>query len=152
MDDFEDKLNAILSSPETMGQIMALANSITGQSSPQGETAASQETEPAPAASLTAAQPAASGLPDLSGLAGAFSGGNSPLSMLQNLDPAMLRTIGTLFHEYNRSDDEKTALLQALRPFLKPERWAKVEKAIQITRLSRVIRAAMHLFQEKGYV
>ena len=29
MDDFEEKLNSILASPETMGQIMALADSIT---------------------------------------------------------------------------------------------------------------------------
>ena len=50
------------------------------------------------------------------------------------------------------NDDEKAALLRALQPFLRPERWAKVEKAIQITRLSRVIRAAMQLFREKGYV
>ena len=85
-------------------------------------------------------------------LASAFSGGSNPLAMLQNLDPAMLQTIGTLFQEYNRSDDEKAALLRALQPFLRPERWAKVEKAIQITRLSRVIRAAMQLFREKGYV
>ena len=72
--------------------------------------------------------------------------------MLQNLDLSMLQTIGALFQEYNRSDDEKAALLHALQPFLRPERWAKVEKAIQITRLSRVIRAAMQLFREKGYV
>ena len=72
--------------------------------------------------------------------------------MLQNLDPSMLQTIGALFQEYNRSDDEKAALLHALQPFLRPERWVKVEKAIQITRLSRVIRAAMQLFREKGYV
>ncbi len=32
MDDFEEKLNSILASPETMGQIMALADSITSQS------------------------------------------------------------------------------------------------------------------------
>ena len=82
----------------------------------------------------------------------AFSGGSNPLAMLQNLDPSMLQTIGALFQEYNRSDDEKAALLHALQPFLRPERWAKVEKAIQITRLSRVIRAAMQLFREKGYV
>ena len=134
MDDFEEKLNSILSSPEAMGQIMALADSLTGQ------------TDPKPTGG------GGSGLPDLSGLASAFSGGSNPLAMLQNLDPSMLQTIGALFQEYNRSDDEKAALLHALQPFLRPERWAKVEKAIQITRLSRVIRAAMQLFREKGYV
>ena len=137
MDDFEEKLNSILSSPEAMGQIMALADSLTGQPSVQ---------PPVPSGG------GGSGLPDLSGLASAFSGGSNPLAMLQNLDPSMLQTIGALFQEYNRSDDEKAALLHALQPFLRPERWAKVEKAIQITRLSRVIRAAMQLFREKGYV
>ena len=137
MDDFEEKLNSILSSPEAMGQIMALADSLTGQTDPK---------PPVPSGG------GGSGLPDLSGLASAFSGGSNPLAMLQNLDPSMLQTIGALFQEYNRSDDEKAALLHALQPFLRPERWAKVEKAIQITRLSRVIRAAMQLFREKGYV
>ena len=122
MDDFEEKLNSILASPETMGQIMALADSITSQSE---ETPA--ESSPGP---VSAPAPAA-----------------NPLAMLQNLDPAMLKTIGSLFQEYNRGDDEKAALLQALHPFLREERWTKVEKAIQITRLSRVIRAAFQLFR-----
>lgn len=148
MDDFEEKLNSILSSPETMGQIMALADSLTGQATP-----ASGEASPSPNRQPSVPDGGAgTGLPDLSGLASALSGGSNPLAMLQNLDPAMLRTIGTLFQEYNRSDDEKAALLRALQPFLRPERWTKVEKAIQITRLSRVIRAAMQLFREKGYV
>lgn len=148
MDDFEEKLNSILSSPEAMGQIMALADSLTGQADPGTGDATPPSTQPP----VPSSGGSGTGLPDLSGLASAFSGGSNPLAMLQNLDPAMLQTIGTLFQEYNRSDDEKAALLRALQPFLRPERWAKVEKAIQITRLSRVIRAAMQLFREKGYV
>ena len=139
MDDFEEKLNSILSSPEAMGQIMALADSLTGQADPKPTDAAPPSVQPP-----VPSGGGGSGLPDLSGLASAFSGGSNPLAMLQ--------TIGALFQEYNRSDDEKAALLHALQPFLRPERWAKVEKAIQITRLSRVIRAAMQLFREKGYV
>ena len=128
MDDFEEKLNSILASPETMGQIMALADSITNQSEqPASDHPPAPVSTPAPAAV-------------------------NPLAMLQNLDPAMLKNIGTLFQEYNRSDDEKTALLQALHPFLREERWVKVEKAIQITRLSRVIRAAFQMFRESDHV
>lgn len=152
MDDFEEKLNAILSSPETMGQIMALADSLTGSSGPGQEEPAPLAPSKEPLPSAHTAEGGGGTLPDLSGLASALSGGNNPLSLLQTLDPAMLRAVGTLFQEYNRSDDEKATLLHALRPFLRPERWAKVEKAIQITRLSRVIRAAMRLFREKGYV
>lgn len=127
MDDFEEKLNSILASPETMGQIMALADSLTGQSEEASSTPPSVPVSPPVSAA-------------------------NPLAMLQNLDPAMLRTVGSLFQEYNRADDEKTALLQALHPFLREERWTKVEKAIQITRLSRVIRAAFQLFREKDHV
>ena len=48
---------------------------------------------------------------------------------------------------------DTTALMAMVNDVMnRPERWAKVEKAIQITRLSRVIRAAMQLFREKGYV
>lgn len=59
MDDFEEKLNSILASPETMGQIMALADSITSQSE---ETPA--ESSPGPvSAPAPAANPLASSKP-----------------------------------------------------------------------------------------
>lgn len=55
MDDFEEKLNSILASPETMGQIMALADSITNQS----EQTASEH----PSAPVSAPAPAAAKSP-----------------------------------------------------------------------------------------
>lgn len=127
MDDFEEKLNSILSSPEAMGQIMALANSISGQPG-EGET---PEDEPA---SVTGPGPA-------------DSGSENPLSFLQNLDPSMIQKVMALYGEYNRSNDEKTALLQAMKPFLRKERQVKLDKAVQIARFSRVIRAALEQFK-----
>lgn len=136
MDDFEEKLNSILASPETMGQIMALADSISG--SPEQSSSGATSDEPTPSRPQTPLpKPATSA---------------NPLAMLQNLDPAMLKTITSLFQEYNRSDDQKTALLHALQPFLREERQYKVDKAIRITRLSRVIRAAFQMFRENGHV
>ena len=82
MDDFEEKLNSILSSPEAMGQIMALADSLTGQTDPKPTDAAPPSVQPP-----VPSGGGGSGLPDLSGLASAFSGGSNPLAMLQNLDP-----------------------------------------------------------------
>ena len=38
------------------------------------------------------------------------------------------------------------------KPFLRRESQEKVDKAIRITRLSRVIRASMSLFREDGHV
>ena len=54
-----------------------------------------------------------------------------------------------LIGEYSRRDDKKAALLEALKPFLKPERQAKVDQAAKIARLSRVAKAALRLYREE---
>ncbi len=138
MEDFEEKLNTILSSPETMGQIMALANSISGK--PEGGTPA-QEGPVQP--QETPAQPPQGGAAQQTG---------DMLSLLQGLDPSMLTKLAALYREYARGEDEKAALLTAMRPFLRPERQEKVEKALQITRISRVIQTAFGLFREEHHV
>lgn len=139
MSEFEDKLNSILSSPEAMDQIMALANSLGGDGktteSPQVQEPADGEQE-RPAADLSAL---------LSALGGGGAEGEQGGPSLGKIDPAMLSGMVELLREYNRSDDRKTALLLALRPFLKEERWARVDRAVQIARLSRVIRAAFRM-------
>ena len=53
-----------------------------------------------------------------------------------------------LLSEYNAEDDRKTALLTALQPFVKQERYAKVDKAIQIAKLARIIRVALDAFRK----
>lgn len=141
MDDFEEKLNSILASPETMGQIMALADSISGP--PEQSPSGASPSGPAPSGADSSGPQVSVPTPSASA---------NPLAMLQSLDPAMLKSIVSLFQEYNRSDDEKTALLHALQPFLREERQSKVDKAIRITRLSRVIRAAFQMFRENGHV
>lgn len=151
MSEFEEKLNAVLSSPETMEQIMALANSLTGKSG-----AGTEGTSPAGAANAAAAAASGEGSPvpaaQPSGAATGSDAGGSPLSLLQGLDPSALAALSRLFREYRAEGDERTALLNALRPFLRPERQAKVERALQITRISRVIREALRLFREGGHV
>ena len=81
--------------------------------------------------------------PDLSGLLGAFGGG-------EGLDPRLLGLAGRLLTEWNRPDDHRTALLSALRPYVKPERYAKVDRAIQVAKLSRLIRVALSALREGG--
>ena len=40
----------------------------------------------------------------------------------------------------------RRALLAALRPFVREERWAKLDKAMQLARMARVIRMALGAF------
>lgn len=140
MAEFEDKLNAILGDPEAMGQIVSIAKALTGE----GDSAPAQTP---PAAPEAPPDPPPGGQPDWQSILGLLGGGDSPLSALGDLDPKLIQAAVTLFSEYSATDDRKVALLNALKPFLKPERQAKIDRAMQLARLSRVIRVAFRLFQ-----
>ena len=65
------------------------------------------------------------------------------------LDPRLLTGIASLLSQYNSNDDTRVALLQALKPFVKEQRYAKLDKAIQITKLSHIVRMALELFRSE---
>ncbi len=135
MSGLEDKLNAILGNQEAMGQIMALAQSLGGQE--QQNIRTQQEDGWEPVETWREDREPQTQPPDLS-------------SLLGNVDPKMMQLGMRLLQEYNRPDDRNAALLAALRPFVKEERFAKVDRAIQIARLSRVIRVLFDTVKEKG--
>ena len=70
------------------------------------------------------------------------------------IDPRLVNGIFSLLNQYNSNDDQRAALLSALRPFVKEQRYAKIDKAIQIAKLSRVARAALEMLrtQEADHV
>ena len=129
MSEFEEKLGAILNDQQAMGQIMALAQSLSGGKTETGENYVPVEPE-----RDTGEQ---SVLPE----AGALLGG---------IDPKLMQTGMRLLQEYNRADNRSAALLEALRPFVKEERYAKVDRAVQIARLSRVVRVMFDAMKENG--
>lgn len=124
-------MNAILGNKEAMGQIMALAQSLG---------------KPAPPAPEPEEEPGweRAGGPDPEGGAG-----EDPLSILGSLDPRMVQMGMQLLKEYRAGDDRNAALLAALRPFLRKERYARLDRAIQIARLSRVLRVAFQSLSGK---
>ena len=112
MAEFDDKLNSILSNPDAMAQIMQLAQSLSGGSEGGGTAGAS----PPPQPGGPSAGPGPQQTPPPSG--------GDPLSALAGgLDP---------------QDSNARQLLYALRPYLKPERQEKVERALQLARLFRI--------------
>ena len=122
----EEQLDHILSDPAAMGQIAALAKSLGLGGGAAGETSAPAPPAPTEGPALAAA-PAG-----------------------PQLDPRLLRLGSRLLAEYQRPDQKGAALLAALRPFVKPARYARLDRAIQIARLSRVIRVAMTVLREGG--
>ncbi|MBR2935280.1 MAG: hypothetical protein IKB79_06850 [Oscillospiraceae bacterium] len=135
MSGLEDKLNAILGNQEAMGQIMALAQSLGVQE--QQNTRTEQEESWVPVETWGEEREPQTQPPDFG-------------SLLGNIDPKMMQLGMRLLQEYNRADDRNAALLAALRPFVKEARFAKVDRAIQIARLSRVIRVLFDTVKEKG--
>lgn len=138
MAEFEEKLNSLLSNPDAMAQIMQMAQSLSGgggQTQPSPPPAPSQQPQqpppqasPVPAAPRPAPGPQAPPaggdlLSSLSGLAG-------------NIDPKLLMKLLPLIQELSgQQDSNARQLLYALRPYLKPERQEKVERALQLARL-----------------
>ena len=149
MSELEEKLEHILGNPQAMAQIVSLAQSLNlnGSAASAGDGAQPQPQEPAPAGgSSTAPATAAPAQPSAS--AGSLEG------LLGGLDPNMLSAAAGLLGQFNSgNDDRRVALLTALRPFVRERRYAKLDKAIQIARLSRLIRSGLDLFragQEKA--
>ena len=136
MAEFEDKLNAILGNQEAMSQIMSLAQSLSGGSGPHqsgGEPSAGRESY----GEEQSAPPPSAPPPDLSALLG-------------QLDPGMLQMGMRLVREYQGDDDRNAALLAALRPFLKEDRRAKLDRALELARVTRLIRVALGAMGGKG--
>ncbi len=54
------------------------------------------------------------------------------------LDPEMLQSMMQLMQQAQRADGKQEALLSALKPYLAPERREKLDRAIQLARISHL--------------
>ena len=155
MGELEEKLENILGNPQAMAQIMSLAQSLNlGGSQNQapspdaaGDAPPPQPQDGAAGASPPAPSPAPPATPGGSGGLGGL------LGALGGLDGNTLSAAASLIGQF--TDDKRTALLAALRPYVREERYAKLDKAIQIAKLSRLIRSGLDLLRarkEDGHV
>ena len=150
MGELEEKLNAILGDQAAMGQIMTLAQSL-GKSAPAEPAREPEQEPPEPGWDRAGADFASS--PPPPSAPSAPSGENpgpSPLGDLSALDPKLLQLGLRVWQAYQGDDGRSTALLQALRPYLREERRPKLDRAVQIAKLSHGIRVALQLLSEKG--
>lgn len=100
---FEDKLNQILSDPDSMAKIMNLAQSLGGPSAaPNGPPHPPPKPPPPPP------------------------------------DDAFVKGILRLMQQAQHTDKRQEALLCALKPYLAPERQAKIDEALRIAKLSQL--------------
>jgi hypothetical protein len=128
MSELEDKLNKILSSPADMEKIMGIARSLSGS---MGGDAGVSDGAPS-----TQAVSSGLGSLDLSALS----------STLGNLDPKVFRLMNRLVSEYGSGKNDKAELLNAIKPYLKEDRRAKVDRAVEIAKLAKLAKVAFAEF------
>lgn len=117
MSEWEEKLNTLLSDPDAMAQVMQMAQSLSQQMGQPGGAA------PPNGAAAPPSPPPQEGQAKAS----------SPLP--GGIDPSLVQKLLPLLSQLNRPESGETAaFLRALRPFLKPERQDKVERAAQLAR------------------
>lgn len=116
MAQWEDKLGAILNNPQAMSQIMSIAQSLDG----------AEDAQSVPDADATPAEPV-----------------SQPADTGPELDPKLMEMGMRALAAYRDPNNDRAALLQALRPFVRESRYGKIDKAVQIARLSKVVRAAL---------
>ena len=122
MSEWEEKLNTLLSDPDAMAQVMNIAQNLSQQMGQSGGSAP----PPPPAGGAAGPAPSASPTPPPQG---------DPSSLLGGIDPGMIAKLLPVLSQLNRPESGETAaFLRALRPFLKPERQDKVERAAQLAR------------------
>lgn len=115
MDDLEAKMGSILSNPEAMQKIMALAQSLnlSGKDNSQEQSQKSDRKEPSQESSPPA---------------------------FPALDLSMLQKLSGLAGQHSIDKNEQT-LLKALGPYLSRERIFKLEKAMRAAKMARMASA-----------
>lgn len=129
---FEEQLNSILGNQAAMNQIMALARSLSGEQPSQPP----QEQPPALEQAREATYSPPEETPDLSALLG-------------QIDPQMIQAGMDVIRQVQSTEDRNAALLNALRPFLKEDRQARLDRALRITRTAKLVRAALGVLGRK---
>lgn len=118
MSELDEKLNALLSDPNSMAQVMQLAQQLSGTFGGASQPAsASPPPPPPPPPPQQPPQP------------------SFDTSFLGGLDPKLIGRFLPLIQEYTQSNSNTTQLLYALRPFLKAEKQDKIERAAKLARL-----------------
>lgn len=127
MDDMTSRLSEILNDPASMEKLKNLA-SLFGSSSQQGGTGQS----PAPPQQQQRPQqyPQQSQPPQ-----------QNTQSAAPSIDPELMRSMMKLAPAFSRmrQDDSSTQLLRALRPFLGESRRGKLDEALRILQLMRML-------------
>lgn len=113
MGELDEKLSALLSNPDSMAQVMQMAQQLSSSFNQQSETPPS----PPPQTQHEPSKPSDSS------------------SFLGGLDPGLAAKFLPLLQEYSKPNTQAIQLLNALRPYLKEEKQEKIQRAAKLARI-----------------
>ncbi|MGI6576715.1 MAG: hypothetical protein ACOX1Q_01440 [Eubacteriales bacterium] len=142
MAELDDRIKNLLSSPDGINQIISSIRELSGETAKDaGQESKPETAEPAAQASSIVPQ---SSLSQASDLGVAPAAGSIPnLSALSKIDPKYLSVAMKVLNEY-AYDDDKIMLLNALKPHLRSERRQRIDRASQMLRMAKSIKAALN--------
>lgn len=129
MSELEDKLNSLLSDPAGMAQVVQLAQQLSGAMGSGPQTAAQPPPEPEKQAPP-----------------------GPPGSLLGGIDPQTIARFLPLLQAFSSDQSHSMQLLNALKPYLKEEKQAKVERAARLARLITVGKRFFTEWEGSGHV
>lgn len=147
MDDLASKLGELLKNPAALEQFKGLAGLLgSADTAPQAPGAP----QPEPLANLSSLLGGGGGsgpqLDQLKGLTSLLGGiqnqaSPSPDTPAPGVDPEMLQSIVKMMPLLSsfRQEDDSTRLLHALRPLLGPERQKKLDEAVKLLQMMRLL-------------
>ncbi len=153
MDDLNQQINQILSDPQSMRQIQNMISSLGLNGTSGGPSGGSEPREPShqpPSSQSGGSQAGGFDPAALAGMLGSLGlGGGAPALPPQNAPPQsqggitpemlqMVSRIAPILNQVNREDDS-TRLLRALRPLLGPARQKKLDEAVKILQMMRLL-------------
>jgi len=112
MDEMTDKLSGLLSDPESVEKLKSMASMFFGNKDsepPKKEREKEEEKEKEKSVALS-----------------------------DSFDPSMLIKVKKIMEQMNRTDDPKTRLLLALKPYMSQKRVASIEQAMQFMQIIQV--------------
>ena len=122
MGEFEDKLNSILSSPRDMEKILGLARELSGSLGVEKNAPEEKKT--------------AQSLDSL----------GSTLDTFGDLDPKIFKIVSRLMGEYSSQKNDKSALVNSIKPYLRQERREGLDRAVKIAKIAHIAKIALSEF------
>lgn len=136
MEDLNQQISQILSDPQSMQQLQSMASAL-GLTLPQAEPKTAEAPARANEQQTGGLDPSA-----LAGLLGSLGGGSpAPAAPAPAASPELLQAVtklAPLLGQVSREDDS-TRLLRALRPLLGEARQKKLDEAIKILHMMRLL-------------